>query len=182
MNFSEEIQKLAICFAQEIRENFQLAPAPIFETQIKEKDKFGYHVITIQHASEGYLFPSFKFKFGVDDERSGYDPTFRSSVIVPNKNAMEIHAKETIDAFPSNVLSLICQMKLDGVWAVVVPEIITADFDFVQHIFIGPIIKDECATEGGGSIDFVWYVPHFRLFYHPGSKPSFPSITNGMIW
>jgi hypothetical protein len=185
MNFKEELQKLAIRWAQEIRENFVVSATTIFETQIKEKDKFGYHIISTQHKSDGsYFFPSFKFKFGIDDEQSGtLDPmTFQSSVIVPNKIAMEIYAKETIEALPSNLLSLVCQLKLDGVWGVIMPEIITPDFDFVQHFFAGPIVRDECATEGGGSVDFVWYVPRMNLFYHSGSKPSFPSTRTGMIW
>lgn len=183
MSFTDQLESLAEKFAQELIANFEIYNTPVIAKTHVEKHQVGYLTHQTVYQSTWVRFDNMRFKFGFDDEIKDWSMRTPNLTIVPNKKTMKGVARATLNEWPLNIPVITTELKLGGVWGIVIPDIgkpRTKVNEKLSNIFFrGPLVRDDCATPEGGSIDFVWYVPAVRIF--TDNKTFFNTLDDGIV-
>ena len=162
--FTKKLNDLAYDFWTEVEKNFILHDQISIEILHEKQTKLGKSITSeIKSANECIVLDDLRFKFGCDKEFALDAYSQNASIVVPHtKNMMAISKQflKNSDEYISVVLAKLKLMKINSL----LDKRKGKTDPFWRTIIAGPHVSDDCATKGGGSVDFVYYVLHFRYF------------------
>jgi hypothetical protein len=171
MVFLDELEKKLQWFVEQLSKNFEICPEHQHTRMIKVPNKYGYSLQSDIYQSRMYDFPEYAFKFGFDGDET--ETGHGRSFIVANKKMMEYYSKKSLAAFERNMLGLIARIKLENAWGIWGRWLGPDGPPAKAYLLNGLFFDDYCCSEGGGSVDYGWYVPYLHLFVEHNVQLSF---------